>query len=524
MTRIDDLPADRRAVLELLVRHGKSYDELATMLRIEPEKVRERARDALDRLGPLERKDEVVDYLLGQQGAVVRAATHKMLERSAGARSWARGVAAQLEPLAPGPLPDVPVERPGGTDLAGRIQAGLGLADYEPPPLPDRPALLTPHHSHHHQFLARERDRLERQPQLGLVGLLVVTAALFLLGVAFGGAESSLLVLGPLTTFSLPVIAMIALWWEDWPGSSLRGGWAGLVDTVIIVVGAIVLTGLGQIVVGHLDIKGIFETDPGGDHLATYPATLPVAAIAFTCMIHLTFVWEGWPLRPLGRFRSGAAALTISWIVAIVAYLLLANLDDVPMADLDAMGLRNPGGPVPAEVLGGWLVSVAAWQALFFIGLNGWPFSNLESRRDRLIVGNVAVIGGGWLTYLFLHHALGWSLASVTAAGGCLIAAVVLASLLFDGWPAARFVPERARIVTLSVITVASFALFGLLSLLSNGIENWETATAKDWITFAGLNFIAGSAIIHVAIWERWPLHGMMEGEGGAAEPAHGAA
>src|SRR5436190_997331 len=210
MTRIDDLPADRRAVLELLVRHGKSYDELATMLRIEPEKVRERARDAL------------------------------------------------------------------------------------------------------------ERDRLERQPQLGLVGLLVVTAALFLLGVAFGGAESSLLVLGPLTTFSLPVIAMIALWWEDWPGSSLRGGWAGLVDTVIIVVGAIVLTGLGQIVVGHLDIKGIFETDPGADHLATYPATLPVAAIAFTCMIHLTFVWEGWPLRPLGRFRSGAAALTISWIVAIV--------------------------------------------------------------------------------------------------------------------------------------------------------------------------------------------------------------
>src|SRR3954454_7373769 len=93
-----------------------------------------------------------------------------------------------------------------------------------------------------------------------------------------------------------------------------------------------------------------------------------------------------------------------------------------------------------------------------------------------------------------------------------------------DGWPAARFVPERARIVTLSVITVASFALFGLLSLLSNGIENWDTATAKDWITFAGLNFIAGSAIIHVAIWERRPLHGMMEGEGGGAEPAHGAA
>ncbi len=40
--------------------------------------------------------------------------------------------------------------------------------------------------------------------------------------------------LGPLVTFALPAVAMIAFWWEDWPGSRLRPGWSGCVDTVLI--------------------------------------------------------------------------------------------------------------------------------------------------------------------------------------------------------------------------------------------------------------------------------------------------
>ena len=57
--------------------------------------------------------------------------------------------------------------------------------------------------------------------------LVVPIAALLALGA--GGAERSLLVLGPLVTFSLPLVAMVAFWWEDWPGTRLRasGGRAG---------------------------------------------------------------------------------------------------------------------------------------------------------------------------------------------------------------------------------------------------------------------------------------------------------
>jgi Sigma-70, region 4/Anti-sigma-K factor rskA len=50
MSRLDDLPPDQRAVLMLLVAQGKSHAEIATMLGIPQDTVRDRARRALDAL------------------------------------------------------------------------------------------------------------------------------------------------------------------------------------------------------------------------------------------------------------------------------------------------------------------------------------------------------------------------------------------------------------------------------------------------------------------------------------------
>src|SRR5688500_16132904 len=102
MSRFDDLKPDQRAALQLLLKQGRSYDEIAEMLRIEPRAVRERARAALDALGPeevgeleLEEQDDVADYLLGQQSASRRATTRALLERSPAARAWARTVSSE---------------------------------------------------------------------------------------------------------------------------------------------------------------------------------------------------------------------------------------------------------------------------------------------------------------------------------------------------------------------------------------------------------------------------------------------
>lgn len=116
MSRLDDLPADQRNTLQLLLKHGKSYEELATMLRFEPDAVRTRALDALDALGPdaaglsQARKDEVSDYLLGQQSASERADTRAFLEGSAAGRAWGRVVSTELRTLAREPLPEIPAE------------------------------------------------------------------------------------------------------------------------------------------------------------------------------------------------------------------------------------------------------------------------------------------------------------------------------------------------------------------------------------------------------------------------------
>ena len=118
MTPIDDLAPDQRAVLQLLLKQGKAYGELATLLRISPDAVRERAVTALDAMGPrdgaplpAERRAEIADYLLGQQSASERAGTREFLEGSAAGRAWARVVSGELKPLAGDALPDIPTER-----------------------------------------------------------------------------------------------------------------------------------------------------------------------------------------------------------------------------------------------------------------------------------------------------------------------------------------------------------------------------------------------------------------------------
>ena len=117
MASLDSLSDGQRAVLQLLLRQDKSYDDLASLLKTDVDAVRTRARGAVAALGAdpagidEDRRDEIADYLLGQQSASRRAATREYLEGSAAGRAWARGVADALSPIADGELPDVPAER-----------------------------------------------------------------------------------------------------------------------------------------------------------------------------------------------------------------------------------------------------------------------------------------------------------------------------------------------------------------------------------------------------------------------------
>src|SRR6185312_11993899 len=143
MSRIDTLPADQGAVLQLLLRQGRPYGELSGLLQLDEAEVRRRAHGALDALGPdespgldPERRAEIADYLLGQQDESHRAATYAFLEGSAGGRAWARVVGDELRPLAGDKLPAIPAE--------GRDDGASAPADAAPSAAPAAAAAAAP--------------------------------------------------------------------------------------------------------------------------------------------------------------------------------------------------------------------------------------------------------------------------------------------------------------------------------------------------------------------------------------------
>ncbi len=114
MASLDSLPPDQRAVLELVLTRGRTYDEIAKLLSIDRAGVRERALAAFDALGPrtgvpAERRALITDYLLGALPARVADDVREHIASTPSERAWARVVASELQSLASEPLPEIPV-------------------------------------------------------------------------------------------------------------------------------------------------------------------------------------------------------------------------------------------------------------------------------------------------------------------------------------------------------------------------------------------------------------------------------
>jgi hypothetical protein len=313
--------------------------------------------------------------------------------------------------------------------------------------------------------------------------------------------EASLRVLGPLSTFGLPVVAMIAFWWEDWPGTRLKAPLSGLLDTILVIVGAVLLTLLGQLVVGHLDLRGVFDSTPGPGHSATFPATLPLGGAFFAVMLQLTLVSEGWPLRRLGRLASGPIALAVAWAIALTLYLLLVKTHPKPGSGL----YPHSGGALVGGEFGAVLTAIGLWQVYVYIALRGWPFSALASRATRLLVANITVLAAGVLTYAILHGGVGLRPSTTTAVDGSLLTAVLLHGMLFEGPPRSPEHPARERALTSGVVVLLGAGLYGALTALAHQ-AHWTIATPEEWVAYAGLNAIGLGLILHVAIGRRWPF------------------
>jgi hypothetical protein len=152
MTPLDTLAPDQRAVLELVLRQGRSYGELSELLAIPERDVRARADAGLRALAgePAAGVDSgrIADWLLGQQPDAEADRTRAAVARSPEAREWAAVAADRLgdlggampavpaadEPVAPRPRPrplrddDAPRPRataPRSSRLGGAILIGI---------------------------------------------------------------------------------------------------------------------------------------------------------------------------------------------------------------------------------------------------------------------------------------------------------------------------------------------------------------------------------------------------------------
>jgi hypothetical protein len=350
-------------------------------------------------------------------------------------------------------------------------------------------------------FPEAEQGAAARQPALGLAGLLLVAPVAVLLGVGAGSLQASLRVLGPLSTFALPVVAMIAFWWEDWPGARWKAPLSGFLNTVLVIAGGVVITFIGQLVVGHGDVRGIFDATPAPHSSPTFPATMPLAGAFFVVMLQLTLVNEGWPLRRLGRIAAAPIAVLAAWAIALTLYLLLIRTHPKPGSGLYFRG----GGPLSGAEFGAILTTIGLWQVWFYVALRGWPFAQVTSRAVRLPLANLTVIVAGVVTYVVLHSVIGFTPPKASAVAGAALTAMLLRGMLFEGSPRSGDNPARERLIILGTVALVAAALYAALTAISQQAR-WTTATPEEWVTYACLNAIGLGVILHVGIGRRWPF------------------
>ncbi|HEX3910442.1 MAG TPA: sigma factor-like helix-turn-helix DNA-binding protein [Solirubrobacteraceae bacterium] len=193
MSRLDDLPPDQRATLSLLLRRGKSYAEVATMLDIEERAVHDRAHAALAVLAApqaralsAEQREEVGDYLLGQRSGVAeRLSTRTYLDRSPEARAWAQALAQELQPLAGSPLPEIPG---GAAPLKKQATSPAQASTRTSALTADAPASQKPDSSSTAQRSPTQNRRIGGALLLAVILAAIIVAVVLLVG---GGSSSN---------------------------------------------------------------------------------------------------------------------------------------------------------------------------------------------------------------------------------------------------------------------------------------------------------------------------------------------
>jgi hypothetical protein len=191
MGSLDTLSPDKRAVLDLVLQRGRSYDDIASLLGIDRAAVRARALAAFDELGPdtgiaAESRALITDYLLGQLPERVAEQTRERLAQSPYERAWARVLASALSPMAAEPLPEIPDGPRPGTAAATQPQPKSSGDSAEP----RKPRSRERGPRHAPRLSDRPSSRRGGAIMLGVGAIVVVALVVFLTGITGGSSKT----------------------------------------------------------------------------------------------------------------------------------------------------------------------------------------------------------------------------------------------------------------------------------------------------------------------------------------------
>jgi hypothetical protein len=203
MASLDTLPPDQRAVIDLVLQRGRSYDDIARLLAIDRAAVRARALAAFEAIGPetgisAESRALITDYLLGQLPDQVAEQTRERLAGSPYDRAWARVLASELSQVASQPLPEIPDGSRAAASTARAAEGerdadGAGSAGAAPArsPRTARSAGSRQRGARGSRLSERPSSRRGGAIMLGIGVLAVVAVVVILLNVIGGGSSKS---------------------------------------------------------------------------------------------------------------------------------------------------------------------------------------------------------------------------------------------------------------------------------------------------------------------------------------------
>jgi len=204
MSALDNLAPDQRAVLQMVLQRGRSYDEIAGLLSIDRAAVRQRALDAFDALTPVTvlpgpERALVTDYLLGQLPDRVAEQVYSFLQASDADRAWAEALAEVVGPLTSASLPEIPVGAPLGADdwAAGAVEEDSdppdpgGAEHYESDdaPVADEPDARTSTREPRPAREPRPSSRRGGAILLSTIGVVIVAVVVVVIATSGGGAK-----------------------------------------------------------------------------------------------------------------------------------------------------------------------------------------------------------------------------------------------------------------------------------------------------------------------------------------------